>query len=86
MGDREQFQRAFSCATVHDMFNWLSVIVLFLVEVVSRKVFGIGYLEALSGSVTEHLGTNSSKGGEVKLLNALTEPLTKLIVQVLNRL
>ena len=22
-GDREQFRKAFSCANVHDMFNWL---------------------------------------------------------------
>lgn len=51
---------------------------------ITGKACGIGYLEALSGAVTEHLGSNSSKsGGEVKLLNALTEPLTKLIVQVI---
>ena len=32
MGDKEQFRRAFSCATVHDMFNWLSVIVFTTAE------------------------------------------------------
>jgi len=32
-GDRNQFRRAFAGATVHDMFNWLSVITLLIVEV-----------------------------------------------------
>ena len=31
-GDREAFRRAFAAATVHDMFNWLSVIVLTMLE------------------------------------------------------
>jgi len=35
MGDRNEFRRAFAAATVHDMFNWLSVVVLFLVEVIA---------------------------------------------------
>lgn len=46
------------------------------------EVFGQGYLEASSDAVTKHIGSNSSGGGEVKLLNAITEPVTKLIVQV----
>ena len=31
--DRDEFRRAFAGATVHDMFNWLSVIILLIVEV-----------------------------------------------------
>ena len=31
-GDRKQFQRAFAGATVHDMFNWLTVAVFLPVE------------------------------------------------------
>ena len=27
-GDREQFKRAFACANVHDMFNWLTAATL----------------------------------------------------------
>lgn len=46
------------------------------------EVFGQGYLEATSDAVTKHIGSNSSGGGEVKLLNAITEPVTKLIIQV----
>ncbi len=31
--DREEFRRAFAGATVHDMFNWSTVIVMFTLEV-----------------------------------------------------
>lgn len=31
--DRAEFERAFAGATVHDMFNWLTVIVLLVIEV-----------------------------------------------------
>jgi sodium-dependent phosphate cotransporter len=33
--DKNEFRRAFSGATVHDMFNWLTVIVLLPVEIAS---------------------------------------------------
>jgi sodium-dependent phosphate cotransporter len=36
-GDRNQFRRAFAGATVHDMFNWLTVITLLIVEVTTRE-------------------------------------------------
>jgi hypothetical protein len=45
-------------------------------------VFGIGFLEITSEAATKHIGSGGPGGGEVKLLNALTEPLTKLVVQV----
>jgi sodium-dependent phosphate cotransporter len=36
VSNREEFRRAFAAATVHDMFNWLTVIVLLIVEVPVR--------------------------------------------------
>ena len=36
-GDRDQFRRAFGGATIHDMFNWLSVLILLPLEVASGK-------------------------------------------------
>ena len=33
--DRQQFRRAFAAATVHDMFNWLTVIVLLPLEMIT---------------------------------------------------
>ena len=36
VGNPEEFERAFSAATVHDMFNWSAVILLFAVEVYTQ--------------------------------------------------
>ena len=33
IGNKDEFQRAFSAATVHDMFNWCTVLILFTIEV-----------------------------------------------------
>lgn len=35
--DRNEFRRAFAAATVHDMFNWLTVIILLPIEVATGK-------------------------------------------------
>jgi len=35
--DRQQFRRAFAAATVHDMFNWLTVIVLLPLEIITGQ-------------------------------------------------
>ena len=85
-GDREAYRRAFAAATVHDMFNWLAVIVMTVLELSS------GFLEKASevlvnqilddaGNNTEIL-RNRSSGGGPDLLKPLTKPLTNLIVQV----
>ncbi|MEQ2279275.1 hypothetical protein AMECASPLE_007708 [Ameca splendens] len=74
-GDREDFERAFAGATVHDCFNWLSVLVLLPLEAVS------GVLRHLSQTAINTLQLN---GGEdaPELLKVLTEPLTKLVIQL----
>jgi hypothetical protein len=35
---RDEFSRAFAGATVHDMFNWLTVLVLLPVEIASGRL------------------------------------------------
>ena len=35
--DTEQFERAFAGATVHDCFNWLTVISLLIIEIPTGK-------------------------------------------------
>ena len=50
MGDRDQFRRAFSCATVHDMFNWLSVILFMGLESCTH------YLEHLTAYLVRDIG------------------------------
>lgn len=67
--------RAFAGATVHDFFNWLSVLVLLPLEAAT------GYLERLTNLVVESF---HFKNGEEapELLKVITDPFTKLIIQV----
>ena len=74
-GDRECFRRAFAAATVHDMFNWLSVIVLMLVEL------STGFLEYLTGVLVEKMPLGSDVHNP-DLLKPITKPFTDLIVKL----
>uniref|UniRef100_A0A671KCS2 Sodium-dependent phosphate transport protein 2A n=1 Tax=Sinocyclocheilus anshuiensis TaxID=1608454 RepID=A0A671KCS2_9TELE len=74
-GERNEFKRAFAGATVHDCFNWLSVLVLLPVEVASGLV---SYLARVTVSSFQlHSGQEAPE-----LLKTLTEPFTKLIIQL----
>ncbi len=73
---REEFQRAFAGATVHDFFNWMAVAVLLPLEIFT------GYLGRVAGWMT---GVLEGTGG-VKLLNPLKElirPIAKGVVDLL---
>ncbi|KAK3754091.1 hypothetical protein RRG08_024166 [Elysia crispata] len=74
-GDRQEFRRAFSGATVHDMFNWCAVLVLLPLEVTT------GYLYHFTGALVR-LMKLEGENVKVELLTALTKPFTELIVQV----
>lgn len=37
--NRQEFERAFAGATVHDMFNWLTVFILLPVEMATGQLF-----------------------------------------------
>ncbi|OWF37944.1 Sodium-dependent phosphate transport protein 2B [Mizuhopecten yessoensis] len=76
--DRNQFRRAFAAATLHDMFNWLCVIILLPVEVIS--MFEVSNAIIQTFRVTEHNGTINNP----VFLNALTDPLTDRIVSLDN--
>jgi len=76
-GDREQFRKAFACANVHDMFNWLSAFILVITESLT------GYLEFLTGKLVEDIGTaNVTDVKSPDFLKALTKPFTKILVQL----
>uniref|UniRef100_UPI0037E7B0CC sodium-dependent phosphate transport protein 2A-like n=1 Tax=Semicossyphus pulcher TaxID=241346 RepID=UPI0037E7B0CC len=74
-GERDEFERAFAGATVHDCFNWLSVLVLLPLEAVS------GLLRRLSQVVVDALRLSTGEEAP-ELLKVLTEPLTKMIIQL----
>ncbi|KAF3693845.1 Sodium-dependent phosphate transport protein 2A [Channa argus] len=73
--ERTEFQRAFAGATIHDCFNWLSVLVLLPLEVVSGVMTRMSHL--LVASFRLHPGEEAPE-----LLKVITEPVTKLIIQL----
>ncbi|XP_067930144.1 sodium-dependent phosphate transport protein 2B-like [Watersipora subatra] len=75
-GDRSQFRRAFAGATVHDMFNWLSVIILLPLE------WATGYLYRLSDYAIRSLQIETLENANVKLLKAATEPFTQYVIKI----
>ena len=73
--NKDEFKRAFAGATVHDMFNWLAVIILLPIEVAT------GYLYRVSGWIVSSIPhTNSMEKQEY--LKKITKPLTNLIIQL----
>ncbi|KAM9439081.1 sodium-dependent phosphate transport protein 2A-like isoform 2-T2 [Salvelinus alpinus] len=74
-GERDEFERAFAGATVHDCFNWLSVLVLLPLEATT------GLLRRLSQAVVDTFHISSGDKAP-EMLKVMTEPLTKLIIQL----
>jgi len=75
--DREQFRKAFACANVHDMFNWLSAFILLIIECLT------GYLETVTGKMVQHIGAaNATDVKSPDFLKALTKPVTKILIQL----
>ncbi|TMS20876.1 Sodium-dependent phosphate transport protein 2B [Larimichthys crocea] len=74
-GDRNEFRRAFAGATVHDFFNWLSVLILLPLEVAT------GVLYKLTNLVIESFNIQSGENAP-DLLNVITDPLTDSIIQL----
>ncbi len=71
--DRDTFRRAFSAATVHDMFNWCAVLVLLPLEIATNFLYNI----ALS---TANAATGG--GADVDPFGAIIDPFLDLIVQI----
>ncbi|XP_041647432.1 solute carrier family 34 member 2b [Cheilinus undulatus] len=74
-GDRNEFRRAFAGATVHDFFNWLSVLVLLPLEVATNVLYTI--TDELIASFNIQTGEDAPD-----LLNVITDPLTDSIVEL----
>uniref|UniRef100_A0A5F8GZJ0 Sodium-dependent phosphate transport protein 2B n=2 Tax=Monodelphis domestica TaxID=13616 RepID=A0A5F8GZJ0_MONDO len=74
-GDRDEFRRALAGATVHDFFNWLSVLVLLPLEVIT------GYLYHLTNVIVKSFNLKSGDDAP-ELLKVITDPFTKLIIQL----
>ncbi len=81
IGNKHEFKRAFAAATVHDMFNWSTVIVLFMIEI----VFNTHFLLKLSDILADALIGQHSDGNEnleIELFKAIVDPFTDKIIKV----
>ncbi|KAI1898451.1 hypothetical protein AGOR_G00072490 [Albula goreensis] len=76
-GDRNEFKRAFAGATIHDCFNWLSVLILLPLEATT------GLISHLARGVVRCFQIQSGEDAP-ELLKIITEPVTKLIIQLDN--
>lgn len=75
-----EFKLAFAGATVHDMFNYLSVIILLPIEVISGAL-GYDLLYKISENITNlFVGTQTSKFESP--IKVILKPFTKLFVSV----
>lgn len=75
---KEEFQRAFNAATIHDFFNVLSVLIFLPLEM----AFGI--LEYLSGQIVTLIHTPEALGvSGFNPIKAATQPVTSLVSQSL---
>ena len=76
IGDKDEFRRAFAAATVHDMFNFLSVIVLLPLESLTH------YLYHVSKALIDATPGLQSGQKPPEILNAITKPLTSKLMTV----
>jgi sodium-dependent phosphate cotransporter len=60
VGRRREFRKAIAAATVHDFFNLICVSIMFPLELITDKIFGIGFLEK---SATMLAGQFQNAGG-----------------------
>ena len=79
---RESVTRAFACATVHDMFNWMTVILLVIIESIT------GFLEYITGAMVANMlgvptalssnGTESISNGTERICVGFNSRLASL--------
>uniref|UniRef100_A0A3B3VMY0 Sodium-dependent phosphate transport protein 2B n=1 Tax=Poecilia latipinna TaxID=48699 RepID=A0A3B3VMY0_9TELE len=74
-GDRNEFRRAFAGATVHDFFNWLSVLILLPLEAATGVLFKLTDLLIKSFNI-------ESGEDAPELLKVITDPLTSSIIKL----
>ncbi|UCD76759.1 MAG: Na/Pi symporter [Phycisphaerales bacterium] len=78
---RRQFRRAFTAAILHDIFNWLTVLVLFPTEWISKGISSDGYglLTRFSMWMAQLMGL-----GEMERPNSPIKVITKPVVAAFN--
>jgi sodium-dependent phosphate cotransporter len=81
INDRESFKRSFQAATVHDFFNFYSIVIFLPIEVAFHP------LERAAGYLSARLsGGSGAAVDELNFLGALTKPLAKAVLQLCHAL
>eukprot|EP00127_Corallochytrium_limacisporum_P005151 Clim_evm57s199 gene=Clim_evmTU57s199 len=81
VGDPNEFRRAFAGSTVHDLFNFLNVLVLLPIQAATN------FLGLMCEAMVDSFNiTDDSQTEDVDFLNKLTKPVTEKIVQVNKKL
>ena len=74
--DRDQFRRAFAAATVHDMFNFLTVIIFLPLEAIT------GYLYHLTLKIIDSLDLKKQENLKQDYLKKITKPFTDKVIKL----
>ncbi|CAF1300308.1 unnamed protein product, partial [Rotaria sordida] len=77
-GKHEEFSLAFAGITVHDMFNWLKVLILLSIEIISNMIYH------LTNSITKSINFKKNTNSNSEFLTVIRKPLTERIVQLDN--
>tara|TARA_R110001592_G_scaffold57536_2_gene174641 strand:- start:647 stop:1729 length:1083 start_codon:yes stop_codon:yes gene_type:complete len=78
--NKNEFQRAFSAATVHDFFNMLCVVIFLPLEI------AFGLLEKISSTVITWLAKIQTSGNGFNPVKAITEPFAERLVSLVSPL
>lgn len=78
--NKNEFQRAFSAATVHDFFNMLCVLIFLPLEI------AFGFLEKISSTVITWLGKIQTSGTGFNPVKAITEPFAERLASLVSPL
>ncbi|XP_003378985.1 Na+/Pi-cotransporter family protein [Trichinella spiralis] len=78
-GDRGRFEKAFAAAVIHDLYNWMGVVVLFPLEVITSALFGQGAIVSLTGLMVKNLELGTLQDSE--FFQKIIDPFTHLIFQ-----
>jgi len=75
MGDGDELERAFSGATVHDMFNFLSVLILFPLEIITHM------LARMTKAMTKNYEPNTEGEQKMEGIKAIISPLLDRLIK-----
>ncbi|MCH2174171.1 MAG: Na/Pi symporter [Lentisphaeria bacterium] len=79
--DKEEFQRAFSAATIHDFFNLMCILIFLPIEIMFKP------LEKMAGHISQSIiSEEQSVSGTINFVGAITKPVLKLFQSLFSNL